>query len=174
MNAFQEIWASVSSISKGLYVTLTNWVRRPRVTQRYPKERRTPFPRYRGLFILRRDPNRPRETTCTACLLCWKACPTDVFYIEGEGKGKERHPKIFQMDLSRCMYCHLCVEACPFDSLAETTEYELATYSRDQYLYDFDALSRQDRVQGRIHAELLAEPVEVSLLGDEGEPSSNE
>jgi formate hydrogenlyase subunit 6/NADH:ubiquinone oxidoreductase subunit I len=174
MNGLDDVWASASSISKGLYVTITNWLRRPRVTQQYPKERRTPFARYRGLFILRRDPNRPRETTCTACLLCWKACPTDVFYIEGTGHGKERHPVVFLMDLSRCMYCHLCIEACPFDAIAETVEYELTAYSRDAYLYDFDALSRQDRPQGRIHAELLAEPAEISLLESQGEPTPDE
>jgi NADH-quinone oxidoreductase subunit I len=156
----REICGATISLVKGLGVTITNWVARPRVTLQYPKERPKIPSRFHGLFILRPDPNRPRGTSCTACLLCWKACPSDVFRIEGTGHGKERHPIVFEMDLSRCMYCHLCIEACPFDCIAETEEYELAVYSRDSFIHHFDLLSRLDRPQGRLHGELLAEPAE--------------
>jgi len=157
----REVWVTASSLVKGLYVTLTNWVARPRITLQYPKQRPVIPSRFHGLFVLRADPTRPRGTTCTACLLCWKACPSDVFRIEGTGHGKERHPTVFIMDLSRCMYCHLCIEACPFDAIAENEECEFATYSRDDFMHDFDLLSRLDRPQGKLHKELLAEPVET-------------
>jgi len=156
----QDVWIAAASLVKGLCVTLTNWVARPRITLQYPKERPTIPPRFHGQFILRPDPNRPRGTSCTACLLCWKACPSDVFRIEGTGHGKDRHPLVFEMDLSRCMFCHLCIEACPFDCIAENVDYEFASYSRDSFIQDFDFLSRLDRPQGKLHGELLAEPVE--------------
>jgi NADH-quinone oxidoreductase subunit I len=152
-----DIFASLWSIMKGLRVTFINWFSRPRVTVQYPfRGRLTPGPRYRGMFIIRRDPSRPGGTMCTACLKCAEACPANVFTIIPEGQGRMRHPKVFDMDLSRCLYCHLCVEACPFDCLAQTEEYENAVYDRRDFIATIELLHAPDRPPGFTHKELLS------------------
>ena len=156
MKLLADIIGSIVSILQGLRVTVTHWVARPRVTQMYPRVRREPTERYRGLFVLRRDPERPGGTRCTACGLCAQACPAGVIAIAAEGTGRERHPARYDMDLGHCLFCHLCVEACPFAALAMTTEYELACYDREGTRLDLAALTREDRPTGRTHQELAA------------------
>lgn len=162
MHLLRDIATGFVSIIKGLLVTVTNWLARPRTTQMYPKVRRQPMPGYRGLFVLRADAERPGGTKCTACGLCAQACPAKVITVEAEGQGKERHPSRYEMDLGHCLFCHLCVEACPFEALAMTAEYEIAEYDRRGTILDLAAMTRPDRPIGCTHKEMLrrGQPVE--------------
>ena len=138
-----DILGTALSILKGLWVThITFW--RPKVTVQYPHrspaEDYKPRPGYRGDFALLTD----RETgalKCTACMSCARICPDKCIHIEGEGKGKERKPTVFIIDLGLCMFCHLCVEACPFDALTMTPDYEQAEYSPRALIRDLDRLT---------------------------------
>ena len=156
MELIRDLLTGMVSIAKGLWVTCTNWLARPRVTVQYPRQRRQPAPRYRGLFVLRPDPARPGGTRCTACGLCAQACPSQVIEIEPAGTGRERHPARYQMNLARCLFCRMCVEACPFEALAMTTEYEFTGYAREQMLVDLAWLAGPDRPAGLTHKELAA------------------
>jgi len=138
-----DIVGTALSILKGLWVTLiTFW--RPKVTVQYPHrdpaEDYKPRPGYRGDFALITD----RETgqlRCTACMSCVRICPDKCIHIVGEGKGKERKPTEFYIDIGLCMFCHLCVEACPFDAITMTTDYEQSEYDPRALIRDLNTLT---------------------------------
>jgi NADH-quinone oxidoreductase chain I len=160
MKAIAAIFTGLWSILQGLAVTITNALRRPRITLMYPRQREAALsPRTRGLLVLRRDPETGK-LRCTACGLCEKACPSRVITIEPEGEGKERHPKRYTMDLGHCLFCHLCVEACPFEAIAMNDQYERAGYDRSIATLGFEELTDGKRPAGYTQKELAALPTE--------------
>ncbi|UCH34070.1 MAG: NADH-quinone oxidoreductase subunit I [Armatimonadota bacterium] len=173
MSLIRDMAVGVASLFKGLSVTLVNWVR-PKTTVRYPWQRREVFPRYRGLLVLRRDPETG-DLRCTACGLCERACPVGAIGIQGEGKGKERRPVAYSVDYGRCMFCRMCVEECPFEALAMTGEHEYAVYSRDGLEQDVEELGSAGRPQGMSGKELRQgmedEAVAAGKPGDASEQS---
>ncbi|MBI3788583.1 MAG: 4Fe-4S binding protein, partial [Ignavibacteriales bacterium] len=46
----------------------------------------------------------------------------------------ERYAAVYEINLLRCIYCGFCQEACPVDAVVLREHYELADYSRDQYV----------------------------------------
>jgi len=123
---------------KGLQTTFRHLFRPP-ITIQYPKERWTPYKRYRGLHSLKK--NQGGELLCIACGLCARSCPSQAIEIKTSGKGKERKLEEYNLDLSRCIYCGLCAEVCPHQALEMTDFYELATYSRDKLIADKEYLT---------------------------------
>jgi NADH-quinone oxidoreductase chain I len=148
----------IASLFKGLWVTLVNWVR-PKTTVVYPFRRRQVCPRYRGLLVLRRDPESGLR--CTACGICERTCPVGAISIEPEGKGKERRPKEYRVDYGRCMFCRQCVEECPLGALAMSGEYEFAAYDRDGLVVGLQQLAAADRGPGMSGKELRGEAPEA-------------
>jgi Ni,Fe-hydrogenase III small subunit/formate hydrogenlyase subunit 6/NADH:ubiquinone oxidoreductase subunit I len=65
------------------------------------------------------------------CRECADVCPTGAIEIVA---GQPR------LDLGRCLFCPDCERACPHDALHYTTEYRLATSSRDALRFDGRAL----------------------------------
>ncbi len=116
--------------------------RRGAVTIQYPEEKKPIAPRHRSLHrMMTREDGRPR---CVACMLCLTVCPSECIYIEAaEDQDPEiqKYPAKFIIDLSRCCFCGFCVEACPEDAIRmDTGRIELATYSREDLVYDLDRL----------------------------------
>ncbi|MGQ9470605.1 MAG: NuoI/complex I 23 kDa subunit family protein [Candidatus Aminicenantales bacterium] len=116
--------------------------RRGAVTIQYPEEKKPIAPRHRSLHrMMTRDDGRPR---CVACMLCLTVCPSECIYIEASEDADpevQKYPAKFIIDLSRCCFCGFCVEACPEDAIRmDTGRIELATYSREELLYDLDRL----------------------------------
>jgi len=135
-------------VGKGLWVTLLNLLRR-KVTVNYPIPRHPewnyrPRPGYRGDFALITN-SETGDLRCTACMSCARACPDKCIQIEGEGKGKERKPVEFYIDVGLCMFCHLCVEACPFDALTMTPDYEQAQQDPRRLIRTIDDLRERGR-----------------------------
>ncbi|MGH3052537.1 MAG: 4Fe-4S binding protein, partial [Gaiellaceae bacterium] len=52
----------------------------------------------------------------------------------------ERYARIYEINLSRCIFCGYCELACPFDAITLEAEYELSEYSRDDLIYTKDML----------------------------------
>lgn len=133
-----DIAGGLRSVLKGHQITLRTLFRR-KVTDQYPHRGRPdkewqPAPGYRGDFALLGDPERPGGLRCIACMACVNTCPTGCLHIRAEGKGKERHPVEFMVDLGLCMYCWMCIEACPVAAITMTTDYHNVAYQPEHLI----------------------------------------
>ena len=118
----------------GLWMTLKYFFK-PKVTINYPYQKSTISPRFRGEHALRRYANG--EERCIACKLCEAVCPTQAITIEAEIKpdGSRRTTR-YDIDMIKCIYCGLCQESCPVDAIVEGPNFEFATYTREELMYD--------------------------------------
>ena len=141
---------------KGLGLTFS-YMFRPRVTVNYPFEKGPLSPRFRGEHALRRYPNG--EERCIACKLCEAICPAQAITIEAEPRedGSRRTTR-YDIDMTKCIYCGFCQEACPVDAIVEGPNFEYATETREELLYNKDKLlANGDRWEAEIAANLQAD-----------------
>ncbi|MEE8164914.1 MAG: 4Fe-4S binding protein [Myxococcota bacterium] len=52
----------------------------------------------------------------------------------------ERYARIYEINLSRCIFCGYCELACPFDAITLEADYEISEYSRDDLIYSKEML----------------------------------
>ena len=127
-------------LMKGLKLTITYFFK-PKVTLNYPNQKGPISPRFRGEHALRRYPNG--EERCIACKLCEAVCPAQAITIEAEPKPDgSRRTSRYDIDMTKCIYCGLCEEACPVDAIVEGPNFEYATETREELLYDKEKLLR--------------------------------
>ncbi len=122
----------------GLGVTL-RYMFKPKVTINYPNEKGLFSARFKGEHALRRYPNG--EERCIACKLCEAVCPASAITIEAEPRDDgSRRTTRYDLDMTKCIYCGLCEESCPVDAIVEGPNYEFATETREELLYDKEKL----------------------------------
>ena len=128
---------------KGLKVTFRYQDPKEIYTEQYPLERPQVAERYRGAPRLNVNPDTD-ETMCIACDLCALACPEHLIVVSSERNEKTRRKELtnFTYDLSRCMFCGLCEDACPTDALELTQDFELASYTRQGWIWDRETLEK--------------------------------
>ena len=139
----------------------------PKATVNYPNEKGPVSPRFRGEHALRRYPNG--EERCIACKLCEAVCPAQAITIEAEprtfvdsdgtvrGDGSRRTTR-YDIDMTKCIYCGFCQEACPVDAIVEGPNFEYATETREELLYDkAKLLANGDKWERAIAANLEAD-----------------
>ena len=115
-------------------------------TEQYPMERPQVAERYRGAPRLNVNPDTD-ETMCIACDLCALACPENLIVVSSARNEQTRRKELtnFTYDLSRCMFCGLCEDACPVDALELTQDFELASYTREGWIWDRETLEKGPR-----------------------------
>ena len=134
----------LSELRSGLALTF-KYMFRPKATINYPYEKGPLSPRFKGEHALRRYPNG--EERCIACKLCEAVCPAQAITIEAEPRDDgSRRTSRYDIDMTKCIYCGLCEEACPVDAIVEGPNFEYATYTHEELLYNKDKLlSNGDR-----------------------------
>src|SRR5437868_7946404 len=125
-------------------------------TVQYPEERLPLKENTRNFPFLVFDGNDSQKgLRCVACKICEKECPPQCIYIvlERDEKGKpQKHPRIFDIDISVCMSCQICVEVCPFDAIKMDQVYELSQSDRFEGLLEHKAdLSKSNEYFHSVH-----------------------
>ncbi|SEM58357.1 NADH dehydrogenase subunit I [Syntrophus gentianae] len=131
----------IKALAKGMALTFKTLFR-PRITLRYPEEKRVMYERWRGCPYL--PTGEDGRELCVACGICAKGCPAQAIRVEG-GKREDnsRYPVIFEVDLGRCIFCGFCAESCPKNAIRLGQAYELATEDREKLVLTKEDLLHQ-------------------------------
>ena len=80
-------------------------------------------------------------------LVCAAACPADCIRVvaaentpDNRVSAGERYARIYEINMSRCIFCGYCELACPFDAITLGNDFEFSEYNRDDQIYTKDML----------------------------------
>ena len=124
---------------RGFSVTFRQMFK-PKVTRKYPKEKRQKPVRFHGRHVLNRYPDGMEK--CIGCELCAGACPARCIYVRGADNPPddpvspgERFGFVYEINMLRCIFCGLRVEACPTEAITMTDLFEMSVTDRDDAIY---------------------------------------
>ncbi|HTW90123.1 MAG TPA: 4Fe-4S binding protein [bacterium] len=99
-------------------------------TVKYPFEKLTPTPEFRGRMVWEAD-------KCIGCQACVRDCPTGVIDIVKAAPDVKKFNATYRMYL--CIFCGQCVDSCPVHCIHWTSAFELAADKRQTIQYDCSA-----------------------------------
>jgi NADH-quinone oxidoreductase subunit I len=124
---------------RGFAVTMRQ-VGKPRVTRKYPQEKRVKPQRFHGRHVLNRYDDGMEK--CIGCELCAGVCPANCIYVRGADNPPdapvspgERFGFVYEINMLRCIFCAMCVEACPTEAITMTHLFEMSVTDRDDAIY---------------------------------------
>ena len=129
---------------RGFAVTFRQMFK-PKVTTRYPKEKRVKPQRFHGRHVLNRYPDGMEK--CIGCELCAGCLPARCIYVRGADNPPddpvspgERFGFVYEINMLRCIFCAMCVEACPTEAITMTHLFEMSVTDRDEGIFAKDSL----------------------------------
>jgi len=129
---------------------------KPRVTGKYPEEKRLKPERAHGRHVLNRYEDGMEK--CIGCELCAGVCPAKCIYVRGADNPPEapvspgeRYGFVYEINYLRCIHCDLCVEACPTEAITETKLFEFSFTNRADAIYTKDDLLVDDDGRAQRH-----------------------
>ena len=132
------------SVLSGLMVTLRHMFKK-KDTMQYPEQQRQFGDRYRGVPALVKDQDGREK--CVGCYMCQWVCPPLAINIEADEYPEssdrhqiEKYPKVFEINMLRCIYCGLCEEACPEEAIFMSKTYAVTGRGRDLLIFDKEKL----------------------------------
>lgn len=147
-NSYSRSFLQVLSVLRGLLIVFKYALKKP-VTLRYPEEKRTLPPRSRGRHYLTKWSDGLER--CVGCELCAIVCPSQAIYVKPAQNDPdhphshgERYATDFQINMLRCIYCGYCEEACPTGAIILSSEYELASFTREELIFTKDRLTEKN------------------------------
>ena len=132
----------IPMILKGMLISLREFFRKP-VTIQYPEQKPQVAERFRGEHRLTSDAEGKMK--CVACYMCATACPAHCITIEAEAappewEGRDKIPRVFEIDMLKCIYCGYCVEACPKEAIEMTNKVPKVYQTRQEFIYGMEKL----------------------------------
>lgn len=132
----------------GLWIVLKNAFK-PSDTIQYPEQKRELPQRSRGRHYLTKWEDGKER--CVGCELCAIVCPSQAIYVKPAQNNPqdphshgERYASDFQINMLRCIYCGYCEEACPTGAIILSNEYELAGYTREEFIFTKEKLTEKN------------------------------
>ena len=152
--------SGAKAFATGFGITLKHYVQqqfkiRPTETVQYPEERREQFPRTRWRHVLTRYEDGLEK--CIGCSLCAGACPARCIYVaaaentdDARFSPGERYAVKYEINMIRCIFCGYCQDACPTGAIVLRKDFELADFTRDDFLYTKEMLLEPAPITGVI------------------------
>jgi len=177
---FHNMINGITSMYEGMSITLASCFFRAQTIQ-YPdvdvSSHETLIKDYKG--NLRGIPENYRGmldvdmATCTACLICMRACPIDCIIITnvkcdketflgstGKKAIKTRAATRFDIDMGKCMFCGLCSLPCPTGAIFHTKEFDATPDNLEALVQKYVTPEEAERLEKR--AVEIAEEAQIA------------